>query len=129
MEQVAARIHWPVETVTGHGRLELKDLLEHYMLLGGGEMKWVCFGTARKLSPTSVPSPWRELAVRHGLRWPTSRLPSFKRSCLSCISQPLVEKAGGSKSSPKKTAEPSIITYPICHNSSLSLSVRPSATL
>jgi cobaltochelatase CobS len=41
IEQVAARLHWPVQTVTGHGRLELHDLLGQYMLLGGGEMRWV----------------------------------------------------------------------------------------
>lgn len=41
IEQVAARLHWPVQTVTGHGRLELNDLLGQYLLLKGGEMHWV----------------------------------------------------------------------------------------
>ena len=41
LEQVAARLHWGVHTVTGHGRLELNDLLGQYMLVDGGSMKWI----------------------------------------------------------------------------------------
>lgn len=40
VEQVAARINWPVQTVTGHGRLELNDLLGQWLLLKGGGMQW-----------------------------------------------------------------------------------------
>jgi len=70
MEQVAARIHWPVETVTGHGRLELKDLLEHYMLLGGrrDEMGLLWHGQKVKSNVGAVAlaragsAPWPSLA-------------------------------------------------------------------
>lgn len=41
LEQVAARLHWGVHTVTGHGRLELNDLLGQYMLVEGGAMQWI----------------------------------------------------------------------------------------
>jgi len=41
LEQVAARLHWGVHTVTGHGRLELNDLLGQYMLVDGGAMYWI----------------------------------------------------------------------------------------
>jgi cobaltochelatase CobS len=41
LEQVAARLHWGVHTVTGHGRLELNDLLGQYMLVDGGAMHWI----------------------------------------------------------------------------------------
>ena len=41
LEQVAARLHWGVHTVTGHGRLELNDLLGQYRLVEGGAMQWV----------------------------------------------------------------------------------------
>jgi cobaltochelatase CobS len=41
LEQVAARLHWGVHSVTGHGRLELNDLLGQYMLADGGAMKWI----------------------------------------------------------------------------------------
>jgi cobaltochelatase CobS len=41
LEQVAARLHWGVHTVTGHGRLELNDLLGQYMLVDGGTMQWI----------------------------------------------------------------------------------------
>ena len=40
VEQVAARINWPVQTITGHGRLELNDLLGQWLLLKGGGMQW-----------------------------------------------------------------------------------------
>ena len=39
VEQVAARINWPVQTITGHGRLELNDLLGQWLLLKGGGMR------------------------------------------------------------------------------------------
>ncbi len=41
LEQVAARLQWGVHTVTGHGRLELNDLLGQYMLVEGGGMQWI----------------------------------------------------------------------------------------
>ena len=41
LEQVAARLHWGVHAVTGHGRMELNDLLGQYMLVDGGSMKWI----------------------------------------------------------------------------------------
>jgi len=41
LEQVAARLQWGVHTVTGHGRLELNDLLGQYMLVEGGAMQWI----------------------------------------------------------------------------------------
>ena len=41
LEQIAARLHWGVHAVTGHGRLELNDLLGQYMLVDGGAMKWI----------------------------------------------------------------------------------------
>jgi cobaltochelatase CobS len=41
LEQVAARLHWGVHTVTGHGRLELNDLLGQYTLVDGGAMQWI----------------------------------------------------------------------------------------
>jgi cobaltochelatase CobS len=41
LEQVAARLQWGVHTVTGHGRLELNDLLGQYMLVDGGAMQWI----------------------------------------------------------------------------------------
>ncbi len=41
LEQVAARLHWGVHTVTGHGRMELNDLLGQYMLADGGAMHWI----------------------------------------------------------------------------------------
>jgi len=41
LEQVAARLQWGVHTVTGHGRLELNDLLGQYMLMEGGAMQWI----------------------------------------------------------------------------------------
>ena len=41
LEQVAARLHWGVHTVTGHGRMELNDLLGQYMLVDGGSMQWI----------------------------------------------------------------------------------------
>jgi cobaltochelatase CobS len=41
LEQVAARLQWGVHTVTGHGRLELNDLLGQYMLVDGGAMHWI----------------------------------------------------------------------------------------
>ena len=41
LEQVAARLNWGVHSVTGHGRLELNDLLGQYMLVDGGTMKWI----------------------------------------------------------------------------------------
>lgn len=41
LEQVAARLHWGVHAVTGHGRLELNDLLGQYMIVEGGAMQWV----------------------------------------------------------------------------------------
>ena len=40
-EQVAARLHWGVHTVAGHGRMELNDLLGQYMLVDGGGMQWI----------------------------------------------------------------------------------------
>ena len=40
VEQVAARINWPVQSITGHGRLELNDLLGQWLLLKGGGMQW-----------------------------------------------------------------------------------------
>jgi cobaltochelatase CobS len=33
--QVAARLNWPVQTVTGHGRLELADLIGQFVLVAG----------------------------------------------------------------------------------------------
>jgi cobaltochelatase CobS len=33
--QVAARLNWPVQTVTGHGRLELADLIGQFVLVEG----------------------------------------------------------------------------------------------
>lgn len=33
--QVAARLNWPVESVTGHGRLELADLVGQFVLVAG----------------------------------------------------------------------------------------------
>ena len=39
VEQAAARINWPVQTITGHGRLELNDLLGQWLLLKGGGMR------------------------------------------------------------------------------------------
>lgn len=41
LEQVAARLQWGVHTVTGHGRLELNDLLGQYMLTEQGGMQWI----------------------------------------------------------------------------------------
>ena len=41
LEQVAARLQWGVHSVTGHGRMELNDLLGQYMLVDGGGMKWI----------------------------------------------------------------------------------------
>lgn len=41
LEQICARLHWGVNTVTGHGRLELNDLLGQYMLVDGGTMHWI----------------------------------------------------------------------------------------
>ena len=41
LEQVAARLHWGVHAVTGHGRLELNDLLGQFMLVEGGTMQWI----------------------------------------------------------------------------------------
>lgn len=41
LEQVAARLHWGVHAVTGHGRMELNDLLGQYMLVEGGTMQWI----------------------------------------------------------------------------------------
>jgi len=41
LEQVAARLQWGVHTVTGHGRMELNDLLGQYMLVDGGAMQWI----------------------------------------------------------------------------------------
>lgn len=41
LEQVAARLHWGVHAVTGHGRLELNDLLGQYRLAGDGGMHWI----------------------------------------------------------------------------------------
>ena len=41
LEQVAARLHWGVHAVTGHGRLELNDLLGQYRLAEGGAMHWI----------------------------------------------------------------------------------------
>ena len=41
LEQVAARLHWGVHTVTGHGRMELNDLLGQYRLVDGGAMQWI----------------------------------------------------------------------------------------
>ncbi|MFZ2451516.1 MAG: AAA family ATPase [Methylovulum miyakonense] len=41
LEQVAARLHWGVHAVTGHGRLELNDLLGQFMLVEGGAMQWI----------------------------------------------------------------------------------------
>ncbi|PPD46934.1 MAG: CbbQ/NirQ/NorQ/GpvN family protein [Methylobacter sp.] len=41
VEQVAARLHWGVHAVTGHGRLELNDLLGQFMLVEGGAMQWI----------------------------------------------------------------------------------------
>ena len=41
LEQVAARLQWGVHTVTGHGRMELNDLLGQYMLVDGGAMQWL----------------------------------------------------------------------------------------
>lgn len=41
LEQVAARLHWGVHSVTGHGRLELTDLLGQYLLINSGAMQWV----------------------------------------------------------------------------------------
>ena len=41
LEQVAARLHWGVHTVSGHGRMELNDLLGQYMLVDGGAMQWI----------------------------------------------------------------------------------------
>jgi cobaltochelatase CobS len=39
VKQVAARVNWPVQTITGHGRLELNDLLGQWLLLKGGGMR------------------------------------------------------------------------------------------
>lgn len=33
--QIAARLHWPVQQVTAHGRLELSDLTGHHTLVNG----------------------------------------------------------------------------------------------
>jgi len=41
VEQVAARLHWGIHAVTGHGRLELNDLLGQFMLVEGGAMQWI----------------------------------------------------------------------------------------
>ena len=41
LEQVAARLQWGVHAVTGHGRMELNDLLGQYMLVDGGAMQWI----------------------------------------------------------------------------------------
>ncbi len=41
IEQVAARLHWGVQCVTGHGRLELNELLGQYRLVAGGVMQWL----------------------------------------------------------------------------------------
>ncbi len=41
LEQVCARLHWGVHAVTGHGHLELNDLLGQYMLVDGGVMQWI----------------------------------------------------------------------------------------
>lgn len=41
VEQVATRLHWGVHAVTGHGRLELNDLLGQFMLVEGGVMQWI----------------------------------------------------------------------------------------
>ena len=41
LEQVAARLQWGVHTVTGHGRMELNDLLGQYRLVDGGAMQWL----------------------------------------------------------------------------------------
>ena len=41
VEQVAARLQWGVHTVTGHGRMELNDLLGQYRLVDGGAMQWL----------------------------------------------------------------------------------------
>jgi cobaltochelatase CobS len=41
LEQVCARLHWGVHSVTGHGRLELNDLLGQFMLVDGGAMQWI----------------------------------------------------------------------------------------
>ncbi|OAI12757.1 MULTISPECIES: AAA family ATPase [Methylomonas] len=40
IEQVAARLHWGVHAVTGHGRLEFNDLVGQFVLTGSGGMKW-----------------------------------------------------------------------------------------
>lgn len=40
IEQVAARLNWPAVAVTGHGQLEVADLLGHHTLVNG-EMKFV----------------------------------------------------------------------------------------
>jgi cobaltochelatase CobS len=41
LEQVCARLHWGVHSITGHGRLELNDLLGQFLLVDGGAMKWI----------------------------------------------------------------------------------------
>jgi len=41
LEQVCARLHWGVHSVTGHCRLELNDLLGQFMLVDGGAMQWI----------------------------------------------------------------------------------------
>ncbi|WGS88607.1 AAA family ATPase [Methylomonas sp. UP202] len=41
IEQVAARLHWGVQAVAGHGRLEFNDLLGQFILTGNGTMKWI----------------------------------------------------------------------------------------
>lgn len=41
LEQVCARLHWGVHSVTGHGHLELNDLLGQFLLVDGGTMKWI----------------------------------------------------------------------------------------
>ncbi|BBL60884.1 CbbQ/NirQ/NorQ/GpvN family protein [Methylomonas sp. SURF-1] len=40
VEQAAARLHWGVHAVAGHGRLEFNDLLGQFVLTGNGTMKW-----------------------------------------------------------------------------------------
>lgn len=40
IEQVAARLHWPAVTVTGHGQMEVTDLIGHHTLVDS-EMKFV----------------------------------------------------------------------------------------
>ena len=82
VEQVAARINWPVQTITGHGRLELNDLLGQWLLLKGGGMQWadgpltphspLRNGYVLLVNEIDAMEPSERVGINHGMQAPVN---------------------------------------------------------